>query len=106
MRWRRNRPRALGLRSSRCSAWQAFRRPWEGIMAIRALLWAIALACAPLAVQAESNNTAKWGQVGGWQIKVDRTAGDGCFAMQVFERGTVVRIGIDVSNKALYLIFG
>ena len=54
----------------------------------------------------DSNETAKWGQIGGWDIRVDRTVGDGCFALQVFEHGTIVRIGFDLTNRAVYLIFG
>jgi hypothetical protein len=60
---------------------------------------------APIA-WSDTNGTAKWGKVGGWDIRVDRTVGDGCFAMQVFEGGTIVRIGFDVTNRAIYLIFG
>lgn len=58
------------------------------------------------AAHAETGDTAKWGQVGSWQIRVDRTVGNGCFAMQVFERGTVVRIGVDVESNRIYLVFG
>jgi hypothetical protein len=54
---------------------------------------------------ASADDTVKWGQVGGWAIMVDRTIGDGCFAMQVFERGTVVRIGFDMRNRHVYLFF-
>ncbi len=54
----------------------------------------------------ESGETIRWGKVGGWYIRVDRTVGDGCFAMQVFERGTVVRIGFDVASRTIYLVFG
>ena len=49
--------------------------------------------------------TAQWGQVGGWQIRVDRTVGDGCFAVQEFEGGTIVRIGYDAAAKRMYLLF-
>jgi hypothetical protein len=65
-----------------------------------AVFW---IAMAPVAW---SEETVSWGKVGGWDIRVDRTVGDGCFAMQVFERGTVVRIGFDVASKAIYLVFG
>jgi hypothetical protein len=58
------------------------------------------------AVRSDTGETAKWGKVGGWDIRVDRTVGDGCFAMQVFERGTIVRIGFDVASRAIYLVFG
>ncbi|SKA34866.1 hypothetical protein SAMN02745126_05564 [Enhydrobacter aerosaccus] len=59
-----------------------------------------------LAVPALARDTAKWGQVGGWQIMVDRTVGNGCFASQVFEHGTAVRIGFDINEQAIYLLFG
>jgi hypothetical protein len=55
---------------------------------------------------ASAQDTADWGQVGGWRIKVDRTIGDGCFAMQVYEGGTVVRIGFDIAQQHIYLFFG
>lgn len=58
------------------------------------------------AARSDTGETAKWGQVGGWDIRVDRTVGDGCFAMQVFERGTIVRIGFNVASRAIYLVFG
>ena len=52
---------------------------------------------------AESGDTAKWGQVEGWEIRVDRSVGDGCFAMQVYEDNTVLRVGFDQTEKAIYL---
>jgi hypothetical protein len=66
------------------------------------LIASIALLPAPTM----SQEVAKWGQVGGWRVLVDRTLGDGCFAMQVFERGSVLRIGFDVVNQRIYLFFG
>jgi hypothetical protein len=63
------------------------------------------LACssaAPVAAQ----ETAHWGQVGGWEIRVDRTVGNGCFAYQVYERGTIVRIGLDMNRNQVYFFFG
>jgi hypothetical protein len=69
-----------------------------------AALCLLALAI-PSASLAESE-TAKWGQVGGWVIRVDRSVGDGCFAVQVFERGTIVRIGLDITSKRVYLFIG
>jgi len=64
----------------------------------------IAALTSPAASQ--TRDVAKWGQVGGWEIRVDRSLGDGCFAFQVFERGTVVRIGFDVAKQQIYLFFG
>jgi hypothetical protein len=51
-------------------------------------------------------DTAKWGQVGGWQIRVDRSVGDGCFAVQAFDGGTIVRIGFDAAAQKIYVFFG
>ena len=47
----------------------------------------------------------KWAQVGGWEIRVDKSVGNGCFAMQRYEDGTVVRIGVNVGQKSVYLLF-
>lgn len=54
----------------------------------------------------QDNGTAKWGQVGGWQIRVDRTIGNGCFAVQGYEDGTWLRIGIDAKNRGIYFVLG
>lgn len=54
---------------------------------------------------AHAQKAAKWAQVGGWDIRVDQSVGNGCFAMQTYEDGTVVRIGVDVSQQRVYLLF-
>lgn len=58
------------------------------------------------AAAAEDGGTAKWGQVGGWQIRVDRAMGDSCFALQGYEDGTWLRIGFDMKNRAVYFVLG
>ena len=55
---------------------------------------------------AQSGETVKWGQVGGWQIRVDRTVGDGCFASQRYEDGTALRVGYDAQKKTIYFMMG
>jgi hypothetical protein len=57
------------------------------------------------AFEAQAQRSGKWGDVGGWEIRVDGSVGNGCFAMQEYEDGSVVRIGVDVDNKRLYLFF-
>jgi hypothetical protein len=52
-----------------------------------------------------AQKAAKWAQVGGWDIRVDESVGNGCFAMQTYEDGTVARIGVDVSQQRIYLLF-
>jgi hypothetical protein len=55
--------------------------------------------------QTHAQKPAKWAQVGGWDIRVDQSVGNGCFAMQTYEDGTVVRMGVDVSQQRIYLLF-
>jgi len=61
--------------------------------------------CSLMAGVTAHAQTAQWGQVGGWQIRVDRSVGDGCFAVQEFEGDTIVRIGYDAEKKRVYLLF-
>jgi hypothetical protein len=63
----------------------------------------VALVTGP--VQALAEKPPKWAEVGGWEIRVDSTVGNGCFAMQIYEDGTVVRIGVDAGEKRIYLLF-
>ncbi len=44
--------------------------------------------------------------VGGWQVRVDPAAGNGCFASQYYEDGTGIRLGIDANRQNFYLILG
>ena len=51
-------------------------------------------------------NTPSWGRVEGWDIRVDPTLGNGCFAAQKYQRGSVVRIGVNPNNTTVYFLFG
>jgi len=55
---------------------------------------------------ADNTKTAKWGQVEGWRIAVDRSVGNGCFASQQYEDGTSIRIGFDLQKKSIYFMLG
>lgn len=63
----------------------------------------VAVVCGPVEVQAQKSG--KWADVGGWEIRVDASVGNGCFAIQEYEDGSIVRIGVDVDNKRIYLFF-
>lgn len=52
-----------------------------------------------------AQKAGKWGEVGGWEIRVDPSVGNGCFASQIYEDGTLVRIGVDAEQKRIYLFF-
>jgi hypothetical protein len=50
--------------------------------------------------------TAEWGQVGSWAIRVDQTLGNGCFASQLYEDGTYLRMGFDQKKQSIFILFG
>jgi hypothetical protein len=52
----------------------------------------------------KDSRTAGWGQVGGWEVRVDPTFGNGCFATRHYEDGTAIRVGIDVHRNSLYIL--
>ncbi len=64
----------------------------------------VAAVSAPFEVRAQ--RSGKWADVGGWEIRVDASVGNGCFAIQQYEDGSIVRVGVDIDNKRLYLFFG
>src|SRR5262249_20602608 len=69
----------------------------------------IALAAAalhPALACADNNETGKWGKVGGWEVRVDQSLGHGCFAMQLYEDGTVIRVGFNISTRTIYFTLG
>jgi len=47
-----------------------------------------------------------WKRVGSWDVRVDKTLGNGCFAMAEYEGGTTFRIGFNPPNKNGYVIVG
>jgi hypothetical protein len=55
------------------------------------------------AAQAQGK-AARWGEVGGWAIRVDRSVGDGCYAHQLYTDDTHVRIGFDIKKKSIYFM--
>ena len=54
----------------------------------------------------QESGTAKWGQVGGWRIAVDRTGGNSCFAVQRYDDGTSLLLGLGPKDGGLYFLLG
>ncbi len=53
---------------------------------------------------AKARETTNWGEAGGWVIKVDHTLDNSCFAMRVYEDGTVLRIGFNAAESKNYFV--
>lgn len=51
-----------------------------------------------------NHRIARWGQVGGWYIGVDRAYGDSCFAAQDYQDGTSLLIGFDMKKRTIYFM--
>lgn len=45
-----------------------------------------------------------WKTVGGWDVRVDRTLGHGCFLFNIFESGVIFRIGFNHVSNSTYLM--
>jgi hypothetical protein len=71
-------------------------------------LYAVLLACLACAfaspATAKGDETAAWGQVGAWEVRVDRTTDNGCFAVASYDDGTTARVGINKKWDALYVL--
>jgi hypothetical protein len=70
----------------------------------RAVLAAACIVGLPVTAWAQS--TVKWGQVGGWDIRVDRSVGNGCFALQGYQDGTMIRVGFNMNSGSVYFTVG
>ena len=51
----------------------------------------------------KEGGATRWAEVGGWHIGVDHTLADSCFATQIYQDGTALRIGFDLQSRTLYL---
>jgi hypothetical protein len=56
---------------------------------------------------ASAEDTVLWKNIeNSWSIYVDTTLGNGCFAVTVYDSGTVLRVGIDKTEGGVYAILG
>lgn len=59
-----------------------------------------------LSAPAHAQDPYIWGEVGEWDIAVDRTISNGCYALATWDSGTTVRIGINPETDFYYVLFG
>lgn len=66
--------------------------------------WIYAACCAVvLAPAAMAQELIYWDEVGGWDILVDPTLGNGCLIQAEFTNGVVVRVGFDRNDGGGYV---
>ncbi len=63
---------------------------------------ALALSTAPAAAQ----DTTFWKKVGDWEISIDPTIQNGCYAVATWNGGTVLRIGLNPEEDNFYFLIG
>lgn len=56
-----------------------------------------------LPVAAVAQQLEHWGEVGGWDVMIDPSLGDGCLIQAEYQDGSVVRIGFDRNEGAGYV---
>ena len=59
-----------------------------------------------LSAPATAQETVFWGEIGDWDIEVDTTISNGCYAVAEWESGTIVRIGINPETDFYYVLIG
>jgi hypothetical protein len=74
----------------------------SGGMAMR-LTNLIVLGLTALPVSAQ--DTVQWGSTGNWQIWIDPTMGNGCFAYVSYQDGSFFRSGFDMTDDSAYVFF-
>ena len=67
-----------------------------------ALILGLSLGAMPAAAQ----DNDLWGTVGDWDISVDPTIGNGCYALASWNGGTVLRIGRNPQKDNFYFLIG
>lgn len=55
---------------------------------------------------ADKSGTLEWGKAGDWTIRVDTTLGNGCFALAQYTGGSAFRIGFDLKDHNVLVLFG
>ncbi len=58
------------------------------------------------ASQSRADDSLFWKNVGDWEISIDTTLSNGCYAVANWAGGTVLRIGEDPGNGGFYFLIG
>lgn len=72
-------------------------------MLVRVTALALLLAAATIDASAAAS-TMLWKKVSGWDIRIDKSVNFGCFMVGIYERGDVLRVGIDQKHRNGYVL--
>ena len=67
---------------------------------------ALAMMAAFVGSTAMAEDGVFWKKVGDWEISIDTTIDDGCYAVAVWNGGTVLRIGLNPQEDNFYMLIG
>ncbi|MDJ0628390.1 MAG: hypothetical protein QNJ44_09040 [Rhodobacter sp.] len=68
--------------------------------------FAVATALTLVAPMAQAEDATFWKNVGDWEISIDPTISDGCYAVATWNGGTVLRIGRNPQEDNFYFLIG
>ena len=66
----------------------------------------LALAISLGATAAAADDSVLWKNVGDWEISIDTTINNGCYAVASWNGGTVMRIGLNPQEDNFYMLIG
>lgn len=58
-----------------------------------------------LTLPAAAQDTVRWGSTGNWEIWIDPTMNNGCFAYVNYQDGSFFRSGFDMTDESSYVFF-
>lgn len=68
--------------------------------------WIVGAAHAMTALAAPAQDAVFWKSVGNWEVSIDPTVGNGCYALASWNGGTVLRIGLNPPEDNFYVLIG
>lgn len=59
-----------------------------------------------MSVPVTAQESTFWKSVGNWEVSIDKTIGNGCYAVASWTGGTVLRIGLNPQKDNFYMLIG
>jgi len=66
----------------------------------------LAIGWAALSLPVSAQDSVLWKNVGDWEVSIDPTIGNGCYAVASWNGGTVLRIGLNPQDDNFYVLIG
>ena len=71
---------------------------------MRTMIAVAVAAVVAVGAPAQAQEMTEWGFAAGWHIMIDPGMGNGCLIQTIYDNGSVVRIGLDVTRNEGYVV--